>query len=92
MKFVKLGKTILFVKLFLFNNVLLFAQRWNPEMEGPPEEWSDSSMPFGAWFFSVGLWILSTWFLNKKFGTVGFLVGFFGGAPAGIWLYVQLFK
>ena len=38
MNFVKLGKIILFVKLFLLNNVLLFAQGWNPEMDGPPEE------------------------------------------------------
>ena len=91
MKLVKLGKIILFVKLLLFNNVLLFAQWWTPEMEGPPEEGSDSSMPFGALLFSVGFWILSTWFLNKKFGTVGFGIGFFFGAPVGVWLYVQLF-
>ena len=59
MNFVKLGKIILFVKLFLLNNVLLFAQGWNPEMDGPPEEATgDSSFVDILGSFALGILII----------------------------------
>ena len=86
MNFVKLGKIILFVKLFLLNNVLLFAQVWNPEMDGPPEEaMGDSSFVEILWTFALGILIIGFFiWTNEKWGIMPLFIilnaGLFLGA------------
>ena len=49
-------------------------------------DWGNASpgsgtMGFGVTIFTIGGWILSTYYLHKKFDVVGFIIGFFFWCP-----------
>ncbi len=81
------------ITIFIFFPTQLSAQVGVHEyFDWPNASTGSGSMGFGVTIFTIGGWILSTYYLHKKFDVVGFIIGFFFGAPASMILYIQLFS
>ena len=87
------------IYFLLFLPSQIFAQAGVHEYFDWPNASSGGSSSFGLAFFVLFFWMASMIFLGKIFdyffgyvlGKVGFLIGFFCGAPAGAILYIELF-
>ena len=85
-------KHSLIIYFLLFLTTQLFAQAGVHEyFDWPNSSSGNGSMDFGVTICTIGGWFLSTYYLHKKFDTVGFIIGFFFGAPVSMILYLEIF-